>query len=89
MFDASNGNCVTLKVPVQVFFPEGEGITHKEYQERIADAKAICAGCPVVLQCLQAALAENEYGIWGGTTMEERATMRRGIRRKQVNYRAK
>lgn len=33
----------------------------------IALAKRLCAGCPVLLDCLEAAVARNEqYGVWGG-----------------------
>lgn len=35
-------------------------------------AAEICAQCPVRLQCLQAALDNNEvHGVWGGATQEE------------------
>lgn len=40
-------------------------------------AKKICAGCPVVNECLQFALDHNEYGIWGGTSRRERVPMMR------------
>ena len=42
-------------------------------------AKRICATCPVIDQCLQFALDNNETGIWGGTSSRER----RGIQRVQ------
>ncbi|MEZ5382131.1 MAG: WhiB family transcriptional regulator [Microthrixaceae bacterium] len=33
----------------------------------IAAAKRICADCPVLAQCLEAAVARNEqFGVWGG-----------------------
>ena len=33
----------------------------------IAVAKRLCAGCPVLLDCLEAAVARNEqFGVWGG-----------------------
>lgn len=36
-------------------------------------AKRICARCPVVNECLEHALIRPErYGIWGGTTADER-----------------
>lgn len=36
-------------------------------------AMALCAGCPVRMQCLEQALASREgYGIWGGTDEQER-----------------
>lgn len=36
-----------------------------------AKAKAVCATCPVTQPCAQAAVGEP-YGIWAGTTPEER-----------------
>ena len=39
-------------------------------------AKAVCARCPVVTNCLRWALAAREpYGVWGGLSTEERETM--------------
>lgn len=36
-------------------------------------AKFICAGCPIKQECLDYAMAAQEdYGIWGGLTAEER-----------------
>ena len=85
MIDYSKANCVVNKIPVEVFFPEGKEMSSKEYSIAVANAKAVCIDCPVAVQCLQAALAENEYGIWAGTTMEERIVMRRGMKRKPLN----
>ena len=53
------------------FHPEGErGSTRRR---RAANAKAICATCPVIEQCRSYALAAQEpYGIWGGMTEEPR-----------------
>jgi len=36
-------------------------------------AKAVCSTCPVIENCLRWALAAREpYGVWGGTSAEER-----------------
>jgi WhiB family redox-sensing transcriptional regulator len=36
-------------------------------------AKLVCAGCPVTLQCLAEALDQRiEWGVWGGMTERER-----------------
>ena len=35
-------------------------------------AKRICSTCPVIDECLQFALDNNETGIWGGTSHSER-----------------
>jgi WhiB family redox-sensing transcriptional regulator len=44
---------------------------------RVAAAKAICTGCPVLAQCRAYALDANEpHGIWGGLTEGERQAVR-------------
>jgi WhiB family transcriptional regulator, redox-sensing transcriptional regulator len=54
----------------------------------IRRAKAICATCPVLWECFQYAVEEEEeYGIWGGTTPRERARYR--VNKKRANYRAR
>jgi WhiB family redox-sensing transcriptional regulator len=58
-----------------VFFPVG--VTGAAV-DAIAAAKAICEDCAAQAECLEFAVSTNqEYGIWGGTSEEER----RGIRR--------
>lgn len=53
-----------------LFFPESESDA--------ADAKAVCAGCPVRQACLDFALLTRQHdGIWGGTTETERRRLRR------------
>jgi WhiB family transcriptional regulator, redox-sensing transcriptional regulator len=40
---------------------------------QIAQAKAVCARCPVRRECLQFALTTHQvHGVWGGTSEEER-----------------
>jgi WhiB family transcriptional regulator, redox-sensing transcriptional regulator len=59
----------------ELFFPvSGFGQALKQ----VAEAKAICARCPVRRQCLAFALRTRQpHGIWGGMTEEERAVIRR------------
>jgi WhiB family redox-sensing transcriptional regulator len=53
------------------FHPEGERGTARA--QRIANAKSVCMGCPVRIQCAEHALRVREpYGIWGGLSEEER-----------------
>jgi hypothetical protein len=41
-------------------------------------AQALCRQCPVMAECLTAALARNEqFGVWGGATSGERRMMPR------------
>jgi len=59
----------------ETFFPIGEGqkaLTH------VAAAKAVCARCPVVDECLDFALTTGqEFGVWGGLSEQERRALRR------------
>lgn len=64
-------NCKDMDTEI-FFLPWGARTTTKKKLEDTA--KAICISCPVVQQCLEFALATEEtYGVWGGTTPEERA----------------
>ncbi|WP_351236378.1 WhiB family transcriptional regulator [Streptomyces sp. NPDC002133] len=41
-------------------------------------AKALCAGCPVRIECLAEALDNRiEFGVWGGMTERERRALLR------------
>jgi hypothetical protein len=58
----------------RIFFAEKTGAN--------AEARAICGQCPVKAECLDYALNRPEWGMWGGTTLDERIALRRrlGIR---------
>jgi WhiB family redox-sensing transcriptional regulator len=68
-------------VAPDLFFPvgvTGPAVAH------IAAAKAVCEACPVRLECLEFALSTNqEYGVWGGASEEERRVLRRAWRARQ------
>ncbi len=60
-----------------MFFGE-EGESELEKQAREARAKAVCQRCPVSEPCLEFAMETNQkYGIWGGLTDKERASLKR------------
>ena len=60
---------------VAFFFPVG---TTGPAIEQIAAAKAVCGHCPVRAECLDFALVTNqEFGVWGGATEDERRRLRR------------
>ena len=68
-------------VDSEVFFPPAHFEHKPEREAREAEAKAICAGCPVKVQCLEWALAVREpHGVWGGTSEIERKQMLTGKR---------
>jgi WhiB family redox-sensing transcriptional regulator len=50
---------------------------------QIEAAKAVCHGCDALAQCLAFALATNqESGVWGGMSEEERRQLRGASRRR-------
>ena len=58
-----------------LFFPVG---TTGSALEQIATAKQVCNSCPAQLACLEFALRTNQdTGVWGGTSEEERRQLRR------------
>lgn len=58
-----------------LFFPIG--VTGPAV-DQIAAAKSICSQCPVRGECLDFAITTNqEFGVWGGTTEDERRVLRR------------
>ena len=60
-----------------VFFGE-DGESELERQARESEAKAICRTCPVQEPCLEFAMETNQkYGIWGGLSDKERASLKR------------
>lgn len=64
----ARANC--LGVDPDLFFPE-RGASTKE-------AKGVCRGCEVRLECLEYALQNGEkFGIWGGLSERERRRIRR------------
>lgn len=43
------------------------GVYFSEELQDIAMAKSICATCPVMVECLEGAIARHEpWGVWGG-----------------------
>mgnify|MGYP000160797370 CR=1 FL=1 len=59
-----------LGVDPDLFFPERGASTR--------EAKEVCRGCIVRLECLEYALTNGEkFGIWGGLSERERRRLRR------------
>lgn len=61
------GNCVGE--PPYIFYSSNLNL--------LEEARGICQGCPVQMQCLEYGIEHNEYGIWGGKTESERQFLRR------------
>ena len=74
-FDAWRQRASCRSVDPDLFFPVG---TTGLAVEQIDSAKAVCQACPVNGACLEFALSTNQdSGIWGGTSEEERRSLRR------------
>lgn len=58
-------------MPFVVFFPTSSS---PDVFER---AREVCGRCPVRQECLDWALENPQYGMWGGLTMDERAAIAR------------
>jgi WhiB family transcriptional regulator, redox-sensing transcriptional regulator len=57
-----------------LFFPVG---TEGPAATQAAEAKRVCAACPVRVPCLDWALLHSpDYGIWGATLPAERSAVR-------------
>lgn len=63
------GDAVCAQTDPELFFPELGGSTR--------EAKSICAKCPVTALCLAFAVENQERGVWGGTSDQQRAALRR------------
>jgi WhiB family redox-sensing transcriptional regulator len=78
--DAARRAC--RDVDPEVFFAP-EGLRGAARTEHLREAKAVCAGCPVRLTCLDVALTNREqYGVFGGLDEDERRAVLRRRRRK-------
>lgn len=69
-----------------LFFPVG---TTGPALVQIAQAKAVCGECDAKAACLEFAITTNQdTGIWGGTSEEERRKLRRAWVARQRQMRA-
>ena len=73
--DGWRDSAACRSVEPDLFFPIG---TTGSALHHIAAAKNVCAKCPVTSECLEFALETNQdSGVWGGTSEEERRQLRR------------
>jgi hypothetical protein len=77
---------MTLAIDRPTFWADGACLDlpadwfHPERGESTREAKAVCSGCTVRVECLTWALTNFEkHGIWGGTSERERRRIRRRL----------
>lgn len=59
----------------ELFYPVGSS---RRALIQAAEAKKVCAICPVKRECLDEAMSHNssmQHGVWGGLTAEERIAL--------------
>lgn len=70
-------------VDPEVFFPDEEA---PDYRRRAYEAKEVCksnGGCAYMAECLAWALMNENFGVWGGTTPEDRKALKRAAARQK------
>jgi Transcription factor WhiB len=69
--------CRADNISPDAMFPDSD-------KRLIAEARAICAGCPVSRLCLRDAISsgDNQWGIRGGLTPEERRAVQKELNRR-------
>lgn len=68
------GPALCTKTDPDLFFPEAEDDNSTKITR---EAKKVCGDCPYTEECLAWATWNNEIGIWGGTTRNERRRFHR------------
>jgi WhiB family redox-sensing transcriptional regulator len=69
-----------------LFFAPSYFEQRAEKEAREAKAKAICAHCPVLIDCLEFAVRIREnHGVWGGLNESERRALVRERERRAVS----
>lgn len=69
----SKGPAPCTKLEPEDFFPNVE---EPNALKKANVAKKACAGCPYLEPCLEWAVQNNEPGIWGGTSENQRRVIR-------------
>jgi WhiB family transcriptional regulator, redox-sensing transcriptional regulator len=79
-----NGGVPCEQVP-HIFYPEDQPQWNNRLFE-IREAKAICGTCPVMKECFTyGVVTQQAYGIWGGTSAEDRRDMKSKRRKYKLN----
>jgi hypothetical protein len=72
-----DGTQVCSQIPLESYYLISEsGRSNKEIAQEKKRIKSLCYSCSYQVECLEWALHYERYGIWGGTTEEERKVIR-------------
>jgi hypothetical protein len=73
--DLSQAKCKDYPNP-DFFF---NTVVTRDRQEFADEQKEFCVGCPVIEECFNYALHVDVRGVWGGTSYQDRRTIRRQL----------
>jgi hypothetical protein len=65
---------------VMFFSPDRDEHLSGGSENTYAYAKQICDKCEYKVECANWAIKNEQYGVWGGTTPEERRVIRKKLR---------
>jgi predicted RecB family nuclease len=72
--DWSKAECRNLEIYTDLFYEVEEERSSNAY-DHINALRGICASCPIWQDCLTYAFKNEDYGMWGGLTSQERVSM--------------
>lgn len=73
----ANANCAGTDP--RLFYPEfmEDGGSQRQATDLYTDARQVCAGCQVKVECLEWGMTEIHFGLFGGLTPKERRALKR------------
>jgi len=72
--DWDKAECKAAEIPTDLFYSVEEERSILQY-EYINSLRSICTACPIWKDCLTYAFENEQYGMWGGMTSQERASL--------------
>jgi hypothetical protein len=72
--DWDSAECRRLEIYTDLFYDIEEERSVNAY-DHINAVRAICVSCPIWKDCLTYAFQNENYGMWGGMTAQERASI--------------
>ena len=70
----NEAECRKLEIYTDLFYEVEEERSSNAY-DHINALRGICASCPIWKDCLTYAFKNEQYGMWGGLTSQERTSM--------------
>jgi predicted RecB family nuclease len=72
--DWEKAECKRLEIYTDLFYDIEEERSVTAY-DHINSVRAICVSCPIWKDCLTYAFQNENYGMWGGMTSQERSSI--------------